>query len=120
MAQIFNRGYLKKFRRDLRSNGTPAEATLWLMLKNKQLEGRRFRRQSSIGNYIVDFYCPSEKLVVELDGAHHFTSSGSNADFIRDEYLKDLGLTVIRFENKEVFKNSDGVLDEIKSNFKKE
>jgi very-short-patch-repair endonuclease len=84
MKQIFNRGYLKKARRDLRKNLTPAEATLWLMLKNKQLEGRRFRRQFSIGNFIVDFYCPSEKLVIELDGANHFTNSGSNADFIRD------------------------------------
>ncbi len=56
--------------------------------------------------------------MVELDGAHHFTNSGSNADFTRDEYLKSLELTVIRFENKEVFKNSEGVLEEIKSYFR--
>ena len=118
MGQIFNRSYLKQYRRDLRKNLTPAEATLWLALKNKQIDGRRFRRQFSIGNYIVDFYCPAEKLIIELDGAQHFTNSGSNADSERDEYFVSLGLTVIRFENKEVYKNMEGVIDEIKKAFK--
>lgn len=89
------------------------------MLKNKQLDGRRFRRQFSIGNFIVDFYCPSEKIAVELDGAHHFTNSGSNDDFVRDEYLKSLGLVVLRFENTEVFKSPETVLNEIRNYFKK-
>ncbi len=55
--QLFNRKYLKKYRRKLRNNLTPAEATLWLHLKNKQLNARRFRRQFSVNNYILDFYC---------------------------------------------------------------
>jgi len=120
MKRIFNRDYLKVKRRELRKDLTSAEATLWLNLKNKQLEGRRFRRQFSIRNFIVDFYCPSEKLVIELDGTHHFTNSGSDSDTFRDEYLKGLGITVVRFENKEVFHNPEIVLEEIKSNFKKE
>ena len=65
---IFNRKGLKSFRSTLRNSSTSAEVALWLMLKSKRLEGRKFRRQYSIGNYIVDFCCPSEKLIIELDG----------------------------------------------------
>jgi very-short-patch-repair endonuclease len=65
---IFNRKYLETNRKWLRNNSTSAEAALWKLLKNKQLEGRKFRRQQSIGKYIVDFYCSQEKLIVELDG----------------------------------------------------
>ncbi|WP_255518216.1 endonuclease domain-containing protein [Fulvivirga sp. M361] len=66
---LYNKPELKKFRKELRNNGTSAEATLWTMLKNKQLEGRKFRRQYSVGYYILDFYCTSERLAIELDGA---------------------------------------------------
>ncbi len=117
--QIHNRKYLKQFRRDLRNNLTPAEATLWKVLQRSQLEGRKFRRQHSVGNYILDFYCPKEKLAIELDGSEHFTVNGDERDFNRDEYLKTLNIKVLRFENKEVFDNMDGVLEEIKQNIKK-
>jgi len=117
--QIHNRKYLKQFRKDLRNNLTPAEATLWKALQRSQLEGRKFRRQHSVRNYILDFYCPKEKLAVELDGYEHFAEIGDEKDFIRDEYLKSLNIKVLRFENKDVFDNLDGVLDEIKQNFNK-
>jgi len=68
---IFNRKSLKSFRSSLRNRSTSAEAALWEMLKSRKLEGRKFRRQYSIGSYIVDFCCPAEKLVIELDGAPH-------------------------------------------------
>jgi len=68
---FFNRKYLKSFRSSLRNKSTSAEAVLWNILKSKNLNGRKFRRQHSIGNYIVDFYCASEKLVIELDGNPH-------------------------------------------------
>jgi very-short-patch-repair endonuclease len=68
---LFKRKSLKSFRSTLRNNTTSAEAELWLMLKSKKLEGRKFRRQYSIGSYIVDFCCPSEKLIIELDGNPH-------------------------------------------------
>lgn len=116
--QINNLPYLKENRRTLRKNLTPAEASLWTLLKSKQLEGRKFRRQHSVGNYILDFYCPEEKLCVELDGAHHFTSAGENYDAGRTEYLNSVGIRVIRFENKLVFKRPEAVLEEIKGNFK--
>ncbi len=116
--KIFNRKPHKKFRKQLRNNLTPAEATLWTHLQKKQLAGRKFRRQHSIGKYVVDFYCPAEKLVIELDGADHYTPAGSDYDDKRDAYLKSLGLKVIRFENLEVFNYLDAVLEEITGNFK--
>ena len=115
--EINNRRYLKAYRRNLRNYGTSAEATLWLQLKCKQLEGRKFRRQHSVGNYILDFYCPAEKLAVELDGAHHFTEEGLEADREREEYLLNLNIRTVRFENKTVFENMEGVLSEIRSCF---
>ena len=116
--QIFNRPQLKENRRQLRKNGTSAEATLWLSLKNNQIEGRRFRRQFSVENYILDFYCPSEELAIELDGADHFTDAGFEYDQERTAFLNSLGIKVIRFENDEVLKHIEGVLEVIKSEFK--
>lgn len=74
MSKLHNRKHLKDFRKELRNNSTKAESRLWKVLRKRQLEGRKFRRQHSIGNYIVDFYCPEEKLIVELDGAIHCNS----------------------------------------------
>jgi len=68
---LFNRKGLKSFRSFIRNKTTSAEAALWDILKSKQRDGRKFRRQYSIGNYIVDFCCPSEKLIIELDGNPH-------------------------------------------------
>lgn len=115
--QINNKPSLKDFRKDLRNHGTSAEATLWNYLKKRQLEGRKFRRQFSVENYILDFYCPSEKLAVELDGAHHYTAAGIQQDQERDEFLYSLGIKVLRFENIEVFRALESVLETIKANF---
>ncbi|MEQ8904781.1 DUF559 domain-containing protein [Ekhidna sp.] len=114
---IHNRKYLKQTRKDLRNNLTPTEATLWKALQRKQLKGRKFRRQHSIGNFIVDFYCPSEKLIIELDGAHHFTSAGYENDLERDKTLTEMGFKILRFENQDVFDSLERVLDTISSNF---
>jgi very-short-patch-repair endonuclease len=116
--KIFNRRPLKQFRKDLRNNLTPAEAVLWTYLQKKQLDGKKFRRQHSIGNYIVDFYCPAEKLAVELDGAGHFTPEEEEHDLDRDKYLMALGIKVLRYENRDIWNNIEAVLDDIKKNFK--
>jgi very-short-patch-repair endonuclease len=116
--QINNRPELKENRKRLRNNATSAEAFLWNYLRNKQLAGRKFRRQFSVDNYILDFYCPSEKLCIELDGADHFTSAGFEYDQERTDILKSLGIKVIRFENKTVFDHTEQVLETIKSNFR--
>ena len=113
-GQIKNVSYLTTTRKQLRNNLTPAEAALWNLLKNKQLNGYRFRRQVSIENYIVDFYCPEIRLVVELDGSVHNHPQIAENDKNRDERLTDLGYTVLRFENKDVFELTDWVLEEIR------
>jgi len=112
-----NRLYLKEKRKDLRKKSTAAEAILWLSLKNKQLCGKRFRRQFSIANYILDFYCHEEKLGIELDGSNHFTGFGSQYDQRRTEFLNKHGVRIIRFENDAVFKRHETVLEIIKENF---
>ncbi|MBD8489294.1 endonuclease domain-containing protein [Echinicola sp. CAU 1574] len=114
---IYNVPYLKAKRKSLRNNSTPAEATLWKALSNKKLNGRKFRRQYSVGNYILDFYCPSERLCIELDGTHHFTEAGYEYDKERTKYIENLNISVIRFRNEEVFNSLESVLSEIKRNF---
>ena len=109
MEKIFNKKEMLRVRRDLRSNLTLAEAILWNLLKDSQL-GFKFRRQHSIGNYIVDFYCREKKLVLELDGEVHNNDAIAEKDIARSEYLRGLGLRVMRFENKEIMENIDGVL----------
>ena len=117
--QVHNKPALKENRKRLRNNCTSAEAVLWTRLKGKQLEGRKFRRQHSVENYILDFYCPSEKLAIELDGAHHFTSQGFEADRIRDAFLLQLGIKTIRFENDTLWWSIEYVLKTIKKKKKK-
>ncbi|WP_086475559.1 endonuclease domain-containing protein [Arenibacter amylolyticus] len=115
---IHNRKELIKSRKDLRMNLTPAEAFLWKYLRAKKLDGKNFVKQHSIGNYIVDFYLASDKLIIELDGEVHQNSTAWEYDERRTAYLSGLGFTVIRFENKMVFDNLESVLKEIRMNFK--
>lgn len=115
--KINNLPYLKTFRKNLRSNLTPAEATFWKVVQNKQFEGRKFRRQHSVGSYILDFYCPSEKLAVELDGEVHFNEIAREYDYERKLFLENYGIKVLRFENKLVFEDLEWVLSVIKNNF---
>lgn len=117
MRRIINHPKKKSFRRKLRNNLTPAEATLWLSLKNKQLNGRRFKRQVSFGSYVVDFYCPSEKLVIELDGPYHQITRRISYDEKRTRYLESLGLRVVRFKNRQVFESREELLETIKRCF---
>ncbi|WP_303316796.1 DUF559 domain-containing protein [Flavivirga abyssicola] len=116
--KIHNHKYLEGYRKELRKNSTSAEATLWTFLQKKQLKGRKFRRQHSIKNYIVDFYCASEKIIIELDGAYHNSFAQQNYDYERTQVLENLGFKVIRFENKLVFKNITDLLEEISNHFK--
>jgi len=110
---IHKRPELKRFRKKLRNEGTRAEAVLWTHLKKRQLGGYKFRRQHSIGRYIVDFYCPKKRLAVELDGAYHFTAKGKFRDRRRDAWLNQQGITVLRYENRRVFEDPAAVLTHI-------
>jgi len=114
---LHNLPKLKTFRKTLRNHLTPAEATLWNLLKNKQLDGRKFRRQHSVGNYVIDFYCPAEKLAVELDGEGHNGVARSKKDQQKDLFLRQAGILVLRFENQVVCNHPEGLLAQIKQHF---
>ncbi|MBQ5690176.1 MAG: DUF559 domain-containing protein [Alistipes sp.] len=113
-VRTHNKSELTTQRKTLRNNSTSAEAMLWSMLKSRQL-GVKFRRQFSVGQFILDFYSPEIKLCVELDGAPHFTYGGSDYDYERTEYLKEYhDIRTLRFENIEFFKYPEEVVSSIK------
>ena len=110
-----NRTEQKSLRRELRCDGTSAEAVLWLCLKERKIEGMRWRRQFGVGAYILDFYCPQLRLCIELDGEPHNTLEGSKYDYQREQWLLQVkGIRTMRFENMDVFKRQDEVVDEIR------
>ena len=95
----------------LRKNMTPQERHLWYdFLKNLPVN---VNRQKVIGNYIVDFYISSSNLVIEIDGSQHFDEKGKNDDLIRDKYLSNCGLTVLRFSNYDINTSFDSVCQDI-------
>ena len=108
-----NKKELIKFRKTLRNNLTPAEATLWKHIKNKQIYNIQWRRQFSIGTYILDFYCPKAKLAIELDGKEHYTIAGDKYDYERDNFISSKGIKILRYENKEIWESIEQVIDEI-------
>lgn len=101
-------------RRALRGLATDAERFLWRLLRTRQFFGLKFRRQHSVGPYIVDFYCAGRRLAVELDGGQHFTVEGQAYDRRRTEYLASQGVRVLRFTNSELFENTEGVLETLR------
>jgi very-short-patch-repair endonuclease len=115
--RLYNAPSSKPLRRALRAQLTPSEAALWKHLQRSQLDGRKFRRQHSVGPYVLDFYCPRERLAVELDGAAHDHASAQTRDRIRERFLMQAGIQVLRFENRHVIENLEGVLIEIKRRF---
>ena len=98
--------------KNLRKQSTDAERKLWQHLKAKQLQGLKFRRQSPMGNYVLDFICYEKNLVIELDGGQH--SIEHRKDELRDNWLKQQGFKVLRFWNNEVLTNTAGVLEVIR------
>ena len=100
------------YRRKLRKNSTPQETILWARLRRSQL-GYKFRRQHSIGKYIVDFYCPEKNLIIELDGGQHDEESARKYDEKRSKYLERLGFQVLRFWDRDINLNLKGVIGEI-------
>ena len=113
MEFLRNDPALKQRRRELRRNQSDAERALWAKVRNKQFFGMKFFRQYSIGPYILDFYCPTVKLAVELDGGQHNQSDKRERDAARSEYLKAQGIDVMRFWNNEVFLDIESVLSKV-------
>ena len=98
--------------RTLRKRMTPEEKILWSRLRGDSFDVH-FRKQVPFGPYILDFFCLSKKLAIELDGGQHYTSEALEYDKARDEYLQSQEIIVLRFRNKELKTNLDGVLTQI-------
>ena len=97
--------------RQMRKESTNAEALLWVRLRKRQLDGLKFRRQHIIQNFIVDFYCPRVKLVIEIDGPVHDVQEEYDQE--REKILQELGYQMVRFKNSEVERNIDLVVARI-------
>lgn len=104
------RKLLKEPARSLRINMTDAEQVLWHRLRRKQIQNVQFYRQKPLLVFVVDFYCPAAKLVIELDGSQHFEAEHQAKDQARDAALAGLGLHVLRFDNRQVLLETDAVL----------
>jgi very-short-patch-repair endonuclease len=112
-AWIHNSPDMKPIRKPLRNEATPAERELWNVLRQSNLGGYKFRRQHSVGRYVVDFYCPLERLAIELDGDSHFTDEAIDYDRERTAFLNSLNIRVLRFFNTDVHENIDAVSERI-------
>ena len=104
---------LKQFSRELRRGMTDAERLLWSRIRGKQLKGCQFYRQKIVGNYIADFYCAKANVVIEVDGGQHYSAEGNMKDRERDDFMVSIGLKILRFSDREVFENLNGVMETI-------
>jgi very-short-patch-repair endonuclease len=104
---------IKTTARTLRKNMTDSELKLWSRIRRKQIFGLQFYRQRPIGNYIVDFYCPKAQLVLEVDGLQHMQKLAVRKDNYRDSYLKQQGIKILRFDNLQVLKQLDAVVEKV-------
>ena len=116
--RTFNDKIQKPRRRELRNDPTEAEHLLWYQLRGSQLDGRKFRRQHGIGPYIVDFYCPEEKLAIELDGSIHEEPEQKDHDQKRDAFLRERGILVLRFGNEQAVGDPYWMIEKIRSVWK--
>jgi very-short-patch-repair endonuclease len=118
MTIVYNKTSEKSKRRRLRNSMTEEEIILWSRLKNKQIEGFRFRRQFSVGAFVLDFYCPEKRLAIEVDGGGHFIEEAREYDASRQSFIEEYGIRFLRFTNADVRKNLYGVLESIAGELK--
>ena len=111
---LINTSPLKSRRKELRNNPTTAEAILWRHLQRRQILGKKFRRQYSIGRYIVDFFCFECDIAVELDGAPHYAELKTDYESERAAFIEGQGIEILRFENRIIYQNLEAVLETIK------
>ena len=113
MRFYFNAREVKQTRRNLRKKIPEPEGRLWYYLRDRRFHNIKFRRQYSVGRYVADFYCPSVRLAIEIDGDSHFTDEAQEYDKQREDYVSACGIKTIRFTNSDVKNNLDGVLEAI-------
>jgi very-short-patch-repair endonuclease len=109
---------MEEIRRELRKDPTPSESLLWARLRGSQLSGYKFRRQHSIGVYILDFYCPAKRVCVEVDGRVHKNEAAIAHDQERDATLAQLLIKTLRFSNDDVALRIEAVLEQISNHLK--
>eukprot|EP01156_Anaeramoeba_ignava_P002530 Anaeramoba_ignava/a218650_23.p5 GENE.a218650_23~~a218650_23.p5 ORF type:complete len:124 (-),score=38.09 a218650_23:578-949(-) len=119
MTKVFNKHEMTQLRKLNRNNMPKAEIVLWSVLKGKKLEGYKFRRQYSVENYILDFYCPEFKLGIEIDGPSHYDDDSMKKDKERTQFISNYDIKIIRFSNIDVYENLDGVCENILENIEK-
>jgi 5-methyltetrahydrofolate--homocysteine methyltransferase len=102
--------------KELRKRQTKAEKTLWLRLRDNQINGAKFRRQEPIGSFIVDFVCYNSKLIIEVDGSVHKAVETKTNDIYRNQWLKSEGFKVLRFWNSKILNDLDNVVNKIRKN----
>jgi very-short-patch-repair endonuclease len=113
MTKAYNKKTLTLRRRALQHSLSKAEAILWNHLSHRQMHGCKFRRQYSVDQYVIDFYCPELKLAIEVDGDSHFVPGAEDNDQERQEHIENYGIRFIRFTNDDVCENIDGVCQTI-------
>jgi very-short-patch-repair endonuclease len=114
MSYLYNKQNLKNRRKELRNTMPEPEQILWYYLRGKNLNGHKFRRQHSIGYYVLDFYCPKLRLAIEIDGDSHFIDSQAEVnDQVKEKFLRSQNIEIIRFTNLEVRDSIEGVIDRI-------
>jgi len=111
--KVFNKHIYKTQRQILRRSMPNPEQVVWSRIRRKQLNGCRFRRQYGVENYVIDFYSSELRLAIEIDGNNHFTNKTKKFDKKRQAFIESYGIKFLRFTNKEVTENIDGVLGEI-------
>ncbi|BFM38534.1 endonuclease domain-containing protein [Synechocystis sp. LKSZ1] len=110
MTIIFNQASEKEKRRQLRQNPTKAESIVWQYFKGKKIANCKFRRQYSIGPFVVDFYCPELKLAIEIDGESHDSLEAQAYDLNRQQYIEAFGISFLRFTNQQIYENAESVM----------
>jgi very-short-patch-repair endonuclease len=113
MTEFFNRETEKERRRQLRQSMPAAEVMLWACLKGRRMLGCKFRRQYSVGKFMIDLYAVEIKLGIELDGESQFHDRAQEYDLKRQLFIESFGIKIIRFLNEDVYDGMDGVLQAI-------
>jgi len=114
MTRIYNRNQEKQTRRRLRRDAPKAERLLWSRLRGGRADDLKFRRQYSVGPYVLDFYCPNAKLAIEIDGESHFDAIAERKDAKRQSFIESFGIQFLRFTNPDVYDRLEDVVEEIR------
>jgi very-short-patch-repair endonuclease len=113
MTELYNKTSEKEKRQRLRNNMPPAEKIIWAKLRNRQIEECKFRRQYSVGAFVIDFYAPELKLAIEIDGPSHFQAGAPEYDRDRQLFLESKGIQFLRFTNHQIYQDLDSAIESI-------